>query len=493
MAPVAVPLTDWWPRFHFTAPTGWLNDPNGLVRVDGRWHLQYQYEWPRCWGHATSRDLFHWEHLPVALRPDENGDCWSGGTVQDVRNTSGLFAGTAGGLVSVYTSQDPAAGQRISLASSADGGRTWQKFSGNPILHRPQRDCRDPKVFWDPERARWVMVLTEGRHLTFFVSSNLMDWRETGRFTPQGEPGVNGFECPDLFALPVENRPGTVKWVLSASYLSGDNFAEPPGFGICAQRYYVGDFDGTVFTAETGVESLRPLGHGPDEYAAIVWPRETSGARRTVLIGWMSHWGYAKQIPTQPWQGCLTLPRELTLHEVAPRDWRIRQAPARELCEQVPVRMGFSWDRLKKEDGLRSLGHLRSGVIHAVLRPGENSVVELEVFASDQHRTAVGYDTAHEMLSFDRRNSGGPDFHPNFPGRSEARLPLDAAGRLELVIIIDQSTVEIFDGKGEVYLSGLTFADRASDGIGLQVKAGAIGIERLELLSEREPGNRPTV
>jgi sucrose-6-phosphate hydrolase SacC (GH32 family) len=483
----------WRPRFHFTAPTGWLNDPNGLVRVDGRWHLQYQYEWPRCWGHAMSRDLFHWEHRPVALRPDENGDCWSGGTVHDARNTSGLFAGTATGLVSVYTSQDPVAGQRISLASSADGGRTWRKVPGNPILRRAQRDCRDPKVFWDEVRAGWVMVLTEGLHLTFFVSPNLREWRETGRFTPRRDPGVDGFECPDLFPLPVENPPGTMKWVLSVSYLSGDNFAEPHGFGICAQRYYVGEYDGATFTAETGIEPLLPLGQGPDEYAAIVWPRETSGAGRTLLIGWMNHWGYAKQIPTRPWQGCLTLPRELTLHEVAPGDWRIRQMPARELWAQLPVRTEFPRSDRTKDGGLCPLGHLRSGVIRATLRPGENCVVEFVVLASDQHRTVVGYDAARETLSFDRRNSGSPDFHPNFPGRFEARLPLDAAGRLELVIVIDRSTVEVFGGKGEVYLSGLTFPGRASDGIGLQVKVGAIGIERLELLSGGEAESRPTV
>ena len=483
---------DWRPRLHFTAPAGWLNDPNGLIREDGLWHLQYQYEWPRCWGHAASPDLFHWEHLPVALRPDENGDCWSGGTVHDALNTSGLFAGTAGGWVSVYTSQDPAAGQRISLAGSADGGRTWRTFPGNPILRRPQRDCRDPKVWRDAERARWVMVLTEGGHLTFFVSSNLRDWRETGRFWPRSEPGVDGFECPDLFQLPVENRPGTVKWVLSVSYLSGANFAEPPGFGACAQRYYVGEFDGETFVADTGVETRLPLGHGPDEYAAIVWPRETGAARRTLMIGWMNHWGYAKQIPTQPWQGCLTLPRELRLREVAPGDWRMRQAPARELWAQLPARTEFSRSTLTKEDGVWLMGHLRSGALRASLRPGENSVVEFEVFASDRYRTVVGYDTARGTLCLDRRNSGSPEFHPNFPGRFEAKLPLDATGRLELIIVIDRSTVEIFGGEGEVYLSGLTFPGPEADGIGLRVTAGRIGLERIELLGGGERETRPT-
>ncbi|MDB6094809.1 MAG: protein SacC2 [Verrucomicrobia bacterium] len=475
--------TDWRPRFHFTAPTGWINDPNGLVRVDDSWHLHYQYEWPRQWGHATSRDLFAWKHEAVALQPDKHGDCWSGGTVDDRRNTSGIFSRGTGGLVSIYTSQDEANGQRLSLASSADGGGTWVKFPGNPILRRSTRECRDPKVFRDEARDRWVMVLTESRFVTFLVSMNLRDWRETGRFTPQLTAGAAGVECPDLFQLPVENRPGASKWVLVMSYLGGENFAGNFGFGVCAQRYFVGEFDGDTFTAEQGADALLPFGSGPDEYAAIVWPREAAEPRRTVAIGWMNHWGYSKQIPTAPWQGCLTLPRELTLHQVAEEKWEIRQVPARELWAKLPRREKFATGALWGSDAIKPLGKLRSGAIRAHLSPSPGSVLEFELFADQLHRTVVGYDAARELLYFDRRDSGSPDFHPNFPARHEVKLPLRGGSRLEIMIVIDVSSVEVFASDGAVYLSGLTFPRPEAAAANLKVCGGRVMIEELEVLS----------
>src|SRR5688500_10099373 len=86
------------PRLHFTAPADWINDPNGLFRVGPDWHLQFQYKWPRHWGHARSTDLLNWEFLPPALAPDEVGDIWSGCTVRDPQNKSGFFAPGKGGL-----------------------------------------------------------------------------------------------------------------------------------------------------------------------------------------------------------------------------------------------------------------------------------------------------------------------------------------------------------------------------------------------------------
>ncbi|HSI15158.1 MAG TPA: levanase, partial [Chthoniobacter sp.] len=101
----AAELSDLYrPRLHFTAPDDWINDPNGLFRVGPEWHLQFQYKWPRNWGHAKSADLLHWEHLPLTLAPDATGDIWSGCTVRDEHNTSGFFAPGKGGLVSVYAS-----------------------------------------------------------------------------------------------------------------------------------------------------------------------------------------------------------------------------------------------------------------------------------------------------------------------------------------------------------------------------------------------------
>ncbi len=480
MAPALTPIApDWRPRRHFTAPLGWINDPNGLVRVGETWHLQYQFEWPRRWGHATSRDLCRWRHEPVALEPDALGDCWSGCTLHDADNRAGLFPAGTGGLVSIYTAQDQAAGQRIALASSADGGRTWVKYGGNPVLRRGGRDCRDPKVFWDAPRARWAMVLTEGRHLSFFCSADLRAWRETGRFDPVLAPGEDGVECPDLFPLRVA---GTARdrWILSYSYLSGANFpAAGHGFGVCAQRYLVGEFDGDTFHADGGPAAFRPLGHGPDEYAAIIWPRDTDPLGRTLLIGWQNHWGYAKQVPSGDWQGCLTLPRELTLHEEPVGKFHLRWTPARELWRELPERQEMESAAPMRAGEARDLGAVTCGVIDIRLKPASGAVVELELFARDAHRTVVGYDASQGRLWFDRRESGSPDFHHSFPLRRDVPVAVDDEGQLSLVIVVDRSTVEVFAQDGRVCLSGLTFPPPGAESAALRIVAGTADINQL--------------
>ncbi len=481
MSPLNPAGPSWRPHFHLTAPEGWINDPNGLVRVGGVWHLHYQYQTPRCWGHATSADLFHWQHLPVALTPDENGECWSGCTVEDLQNSSGLFAAGTGGLVSIYTSRDELRGQRISLAFSADGGVTWRNCPHNPILRGPTDSFRDPKVFWHEGQRAWIMVLTESSHFTFFASANLRDWRETGRFTPQPAPDIDCYDCPDLFILPVEGLLGHTRWILTASYVNGTNFDGKLGFGPCAQRYWIGDFDGAVFHAEAGVSPLLPLGAGPDDYAAIVWPRETDDARRTIMIGWMNHWGYAQQIPTQHWQGCLTLPRELRLRATAAGAWQLRQTPACEIWALPHTQTKLPPQTLTADDAPLALGRLRCGAIRMVLRPATDTIFTIEVFASEHANTCVTCDMARQVISFDRRESGSPDFHPSFLLRQEAPLALADGGTLDLTVIIDNSTVEVFAGDGAVYLSGLVFPDPAADKVRLLVTYGSTVIERLEL------------
>ncbi|MBS0662442.1 MAG: glycoside hydrolase family 32 protein [Verrucomicrobia bacterium] len=471
---------EWRPRLHLTAPQGWINDPNGLVRVGDTWHLQYQFEWPRRWGHATSRDLFHWRHEPVALEPDALGDCWSGGTVHDVDNRSGLFAAGSGGLVSVFTSQDESAGQRISLAASSDGGRTWVKYAGNPVLRRAGRDCRDPKVFWDAVRQRWAMVMTEGRHLTFFISANLREWRETGRFDPELGPGEDGVECPDLFPLRVADR-DCEKWIFSYSYLSGENFTpDGRGFGVCAQRYLVGEYDGERFQAEAGQRKGLPLGHGPDEYAAIVWSRDTDPLGRTLLIGWLNHWGYAKRIPTGSWQGCLTLPRELTLHEESPGEWRLRFAPARELWQWPHSVRAMAGGRLAAGE-TRALGAVTCGAIVVTLKPSPGAVAEIGLFSDGSHRTVVGYSAERGVLWFDRRESGSPAIHDRFPLKHEVFVAPDRNGQVALLVVVDRSTVEVFAQDGRAYLSAQTFPPSGAEAVSVRAVDGGLEVAHLEV------------
>ena len=182
------------PHLHFTPPSGWLNDPNGLVHVDGTWQLCYQHHpdslvWgPMHWGRATSRDLVHWEHHPIALRPDHLGAAFSGSAVVDDEGVAGLGAGA---LVAFYTHFVEGEPQTQGVASSADGGRTWTAHPDNPVLRGPEGlvDFRDPKVlrYGGPD-GHWVMVLVGGDEVIFHRSEDLLTWTECGRSGPATPP-----------------------------------------------------------------------------------------------------------------------------------------------------------------------------------------------------------------------------------------------------------------------------------------------------------------
>ena len=176
------------PAYHYTPAQGWMNDPNGLIYLNGEYHLFFQYNpdatvWgPMHWGHATSADLVNWQRLPVALAPDKLGSIFSGSAVVDRGNTAGFGAQA---LVAVFTHEQGGA-QRQSLAFSTDEGRTWTMYSGNPVLAAPGnlKDFRDPKVFWygDGAAGHWVMVLAAGNTILFYTSPDLKAWSPAGSF-----------------------------------------------------------------------------------------------------------------------------------------------------------------------------------------------------------------------------------------------------------------------------------------------------------------------
>ena len=190
------------PQFHFSPRQNWTNDPNGLVWFDGEYHLFFQYNpfgdtWGHMsWGHAVSPDLVHWQELPVALAEENGIMIFTGSTVVDEHNTSGFCAGGKPCLVAVYTGHTPrtANGSQLqtqNLAYSNDRGRTWTKYSANPVLNLNLADFRDPHVFWYAPARRWAMVValpTEHKVL-FYGSSDLKNWARRGEFGPAGASG----------------------------------------------------------------------------------------------------------------------------------------------------------------------------------------------------------------------------------------------------------------------------------------------------------------
>lgn len=252
----------------FSPRENWLNDPNGLVYADGTYHMFYQYNpngtgWGfMSWGHATSSDLVHWEEQDLALsyQPSQTtraGDLtemiFSGSAVVDEHNAAG-FGEDA--LLAFYTSHYPKGSpdypdrliQAQSLAYSTDGGDTWTQHDSNPLIDIGSADFRDPKVipYTEGDTQKWVMLVTLSveRKVAIYESDNLIDWDRASTFGPVN--AVDGlWEMPDLFPLPVDGDENNRKWVMLLSV--GDGGAPNGGSGV---QYFVGDFDGTTFTAD---------------------------------------------------------------------------------------------------------------------------------------------------------------------------------------------------------------------------------------------------
>lgn len=228
------------PQYHFSPERNWLNDPNGMVYFAGEYHLFFQYNpsginWGNMsWGHAKSKDLVHWEHLPVAI-PVENGVmAFSGCVVVDHNNTSGFGINGQPPLVAVYTGAGTYQDQR--LAFSTDSGLTWTTYAHNPVIDLYSNNFRDPKVIWHEPTRKWIMVvsLAEYRKIRIYASPDLRNWEVLQDFGPQGNlSGV--WECPDLFPLNVDEDPTQTKWVLVHS------------IGPGLEQYFIGDFDGSKF------------------------------------------------------------------------------------------------------------------------------------------------------------------------------------------------------------------------------------------------------
>jgi levanase len=250
------------PRFHYTPQQNWMNDPNGLVYYKGEYHLFYQYNpngnsWgDMSWGHAVSKDLVHWKELPLALSHDDREMVFSGSAVVDRNNTTGFGTKQNPPMVAVYTSYFKDTGiQAQSLAYSTDRGRTWTKYAGNPVLDIGSKEFRDPKVQWYAPTQSWLMTvsLSTEHKVRFYSSKNLKDWDLLSEFGPQGATG-GVWECPDLFPLAVDGDENNIKWVLVVNI-------NPGGIaGGSAAQYFIGDFDGTTFTAEDKGTYTPPAG-----------------------------------------------------------------------------------------------------------------------------------------------------------------------------------------------------------------------------------------
>ncbi len=464
------------PQLHFSPRANWMNDPNGLVYLDGEYHLFYQYHpdstiWgPMHWGHAVSPDLLQWEELPIALYPDSLGYIFSGSAVVDHRNTSGLGDGLTPPLVAIFTHHDPvgeAAGQNDfqyqSLAYSQDRGRSWTKYPANPVLPNAEgiRDFRDPKVIWDERREQWVLVLAARDRVKFYTSPNLIDWTYRSDFgAAYGEHG-GVWECPDIFPLPVGGGGGE-KWVLLLSINAG---APNGGSGT---QYFIGDFDGATFTLDpdfrdevAGTKGIW-LDYGRDNYAGVTFSDIPEADGRRLFLGWMSNWTYAQVVPTTPWRSAMTLPRSLSLRPT-PAGLRVVSAPVREISSlRAGIRPLSPTDTVLP--GLSAAPAAGNGriigeidvrfLVAADTEEGEFGI-ELANAAGERYR--VGYDVTRDAYYSDRREAGPAVFSDEFADRRSLAPRPVAGDTVRMHLVLDVASMELFADGGATVMTEIFF------------------------------------
>ncbi|GEB76277.1 MULTISPECIES: GH32 C-terminal domain-containing protein [Sporolactobacillus] len=529
-------------QYHYSAKQNWLNDPNGLIKYDGVYHMFYQYnpqgnEWGNMsWGHATSTDLVHWKEQDVAIpesdenawvdfwmktkddakpvhylgRPTTNWDVWnpngkryifSGSVILDKDNVAGFGKNT---LIAYYTSTYQVAVrdddyskdqlgnllgirevQEQNMAYSTDGGKTFKKYNNQnpviPVTQVPTSDAgnfRDPKVVYDEANKQWVMPVVSGQEVDLFTSTNLKDWTFQSAIKRAHDVGNGVWECPELIPMKVKGTNKT-KWVLSLSVQQG---APAGGSGM---QYFIGNFDGKKFIPDSDETMKNPqwLDFGEDFYAGVTFG-ETPG--RTIMLGWMSNWNYVGEQKTTPWHGEMTLPRELTLV----RDnsgYSLKQAPVKEVNQ---LSQGETALDVRK--------------IHA--RAQSEKTIDIKNFSGTQYKVSADFswkkNQAPNRLGVKLRASEDGSkyvavgYDPSSKQvyldrtkdgesitRQNTKVKLDGnPTNIKLAVYVDTSSIEVFVNNGEKVLTQVVYPnpEQPSDSKGLAffAESGKVTITR---------------
>lgn len=421
------------PVYHHTPVYGWMNDPNGMFYKDGVWHLYYQWnpygsQWENMhWGHSTSRDLIHWQAEPMALEPDWLGAIFSGSCV------------TRGDeVVAMYTTAGHH--QTQSIAFSNDGGRTFQKFSGNPVLTADVPDFRDPRPFWNEDIKAWNLILAVGQEMHIYSSQNLTEWTYESAFGKEYGNHGGVWECPDL--MKIDN-----KWVLICNINPGGPF------GGSATQYFVGQFDGHKFTCESMPKVTKWLDYGKDHYATVSFYNAPDN--RHVVLAWMSNWQYANQVPTKQYRSGNSIPRDLGLFNFGEETY-VSVVPSKEMLAMRGAKV-------------------RKPTEACEIVVDVKNQAEIVLSNSKGEEVTMVYDGQRQSFSMDRTKSGDVSFSEAFACISIA----PTYGHIkQLRLFIDRCSIEAFDAEGKMAMTNLVFPSEPYNSI--KVKGGKATIYEIK-------------
>ena len=392
------------PQFHFTAQQGWINDPNGMVHADGKWHLYFQHNpfgWEsnqKHWGHAVSEDLVHWTEVETALSPHAYRDeVYSGSAVLDSNNTSDWGTADNPPLVAAYTST--ARGECIVF--STDGGMTFTEFEGNPVVVHDEIG-RDPRLLWDEASNQWVMAVyydKAGKQwIGFWTSDDLKDWRFASE--------IEGFyECPDFVELAVNGDEDNTRWVL---------YGADGG-------YLIGAWDGQTF--EPSISRKQYTWYGKN-YAAQTFSHASDGL--TIQVGWMRNSDFPGEAFNQQMSAFVTL----MLKDTGDEGVRLFAWPIEEYESIRGTAADVGETELAGDPETIGSGEMLD--IEATFELGDARTVGMTIRGRE-----LTYDTTTHRLRY---------------GDIDAPLPV-MDGTLELRILVDRGSVEIFAEGGYVVLA----------------------------------------
>lgn len=420
------------PRAHFSAARGWINDPNGLVKHDGVYHMFFQHnplsnKWGNMqWGHAVSKDLIHWEEKDVAIFPNEHGTIFSGSAA--VKDGKMYLYYTAAGERSIL-SKNKLFTQCIAV--SADGGETFEEYEKNPVIDWIEAENRDPQVIYCEERGDYIMSLyLNNDRFVLFASDDLLNWKEIQRISIPGDD-----ECPNIY--PIWTAEGK-KWVMTGAH----------------DKYIVGDFKDGLFVP---CQEVKALHYGRNSYAAQVFAMPKEEEKRRIRIAWNTF-----NVPGMYFQCAMCIPTDMSLTKINGEYY---------LCTYPVKEIEGIYGECKEYKNIE-LGELgRKITLDKEMSPGAH-----DIFAEFEGSGNAEISFFGMNVNVDLKNGTVSSEGCEMPAFAEN-------GKISVRIITDVNGAEIFAGKGQAHMCIGKILDLGSDKLESTLEDGNVTVKMLRDVS----------
>ena len=462
------------PLFHVTAPTGWINDPNGFSVYDGKIHLFYQYnpyqrEWgPMHWGHSVTDDMVRWEQLPAAIAPDQEYDkagCFSGSAIEADGKHVLVYTG-----VTRVKQADGSEQDRQNQCIAFGDGKDYVKYEKNPVVTGEMLpegcsriDFRDPKIWREADgtySAVTVCLAEDGSGAAaLFQSKDGFDWHFVTVLERCNNQYGKMWECPDFFPLDGKQvlMLGPMEMLPKGEFHNGHNVIA-----------FIGNYDEATHTFTK--ENVQLMDGGIDFYAT-----QTTLAPdgRRIMTAWLQTWSDTEDKP----QGCKWFGQTICPRELHIKDGRIIQAPVRELDAVHGKRTFHENVTVQGETTLEGIKG-RVADLTVTVQPGEYRSFTLKLAADADHHTSLSYDPYTSELTLDRSYAGS---RADIVHRRSCKVR-SQNGALKLRILLDKNSIEVFANDGEQTMTAWIYTPQSADGITFAADGKAtVTVEQFEL------------